>query len=107
MGGGPPEAVVASISSDRYLRRGHTREGLASLDLLVLLLNHLVRRNNECLRLHQYLVKHLFLHLILNPQSHDLPLFLILLLAVLVPLLVVFEPLLEVFSDDSFIETIN
>ena len=74
---------------------------------MVLLLNHLVGRHNECLRLHQYLVKHLFLHFLLNPQSHDLPLLLILLLAVLVSLLVVFEPLLEVFSDDSFIETIN
>ena len=73
---------------------------------MVMLHNHLVRRHNECLRLHQDLVKHLFLQFVLNPQSLDLPLLLILLLAVLVPLLVVFEPLLEVFLDDSFVETI-
>lgn len=73
---------------------------------MVLLLNHLVRRHNECLRLHQDLVKLLLLHFLLNPQSLDLPLLLITLLAVLVPLLVVFEPLVEVFSDDSFVATI-
>ena len=79
---------------------------------MVVLLNHLVgnhlvgRHNNDCLRLHQDLRKHLFLHFILNPQSHDLPLLLILLLAVLVPLLVVFEPLLEVFSDEVLVATI-